>query len=314
LLILFGACSMSVLKLIDVIKSFGNYKAVDKISFEVSQGSIFGILGPNGAGKTTTIRMITNILLPDEGDIILFDEPVNSLHQNRIGYLPEERGLYKKIKVIEQLSYFGQLKGMSRTDALKSANQWLFSMDAKDWGNKKIQELSKGMQQKVQFISTILHSPDLLILDEPFSGFDPINVETLKKIILDLRDSGKTILLSTHVMEQVEQLCDNIILINKGSIILKGNVRSIKNNFGRDYVLMEFDGSDDFLDGLHNVKFINRTKNRVEFRLNNTEYTANQILGMAIDKGAEVIRFELVEPSLNEIFIDVVQKTGGQNE
>lgn len=305
---------MSVLKLTDVVKSFGNYRAVDNISFEVEQGSVFGILGPNGAGKTTTIRMINNILLPDEGDIILFGEPINSLHQNKIGYLPEERGLYKKIKVIEQLIYFGQLKGMSRADAFKSANQWFFNLDAKDWGNKKIQELSKGMQQKIQFISTILHSPDLLILDEPFSGFDPINVETLKRIILDLKDSGKTILLSTHVMEQVEQLCDNIILISKGSIILKGNVRNIKKNFGRDYVLMEFDGNDEFLDSLHNIKFINRTKNRVEFRLNNSDYTANQILGLAIDKGAEVIRFELVEPSLNEIFIDVVQKTGGQNE
>jgi ABC-2 type transport system ATP-binding protein len=305
---------MSVLVLEDIVKSFGNYKAVDKISFEVEQGTVFGILGPNGAGKTTTIRMITNILMPDEGKIILFGEPVQALHQNKIGYLPEERGLYKKIKVIEQLIYFGQLKGLTRSVAQKAANQWLFNMDARDWGNKKIQELSKGMQQKVQFISTILHSPDLLILDEPFSGFDPINVETLKKIILDLKDSGKTILLSTHVMEQVEQLCDNIILINKGNIILKGNVQKIKRNFGRDYVLMEFEGSDSFVDDLHSVKFINRTKNRVEFRLNNSNYSANQILQNAIDKKAEVIRFELVEPRLNEIFIDVVQKTGGENE
>jgi len=305
---------MSVLVLDNVVKSFGNFKAVDRISFEVEQGTVFGVLGPNGAGKTTTIRMITNILIPDEGEIQLFGEPVNPVHQNRIGYLPEERGLYKKIKVIEQLIYFGQLKGLTRSFAQKAANQWLFNMDAKDWGNKKIQELSKGMQQKVQFISTILHSPDLLILDEPFSGFDPINVEILKKIILDLKDSGKTILLSTHVMEQVEQLCDNIVLINKGKIILEGNVRKIKRNFGRDYVLMEFEGSDSFLDDLHNVKFINRTKNRVEFRLNNADYTANQILQNAIDKKAEVIRFELVEPSLNEIFIDVVQKTGGENE
>ncbi len=305
---------MSVLVLENVVKSFGNFTAVDSISFEVEPGTIFGILGPNGAGKTTTIRMITNILMPDTGKILLFDEPVNPVHQNRMGYLPEERGLYKKIKVIEQLIYFAQLKGMTRSAAQKAANQWLLNMDAKDWGNKKIQELSKGMQQKVQFISTILHSPDLLVLDEPFSGFDPINVETLKKIISDLKEAGKTILLSTHVMEQVEQLCDNIILINKGNIILHGNVQKIKRNFGKDYVLMEFSGTDDFVDDLQNIKFINRTKNRIEFRLSNSNYTANQILQSAIDKGAEVIRFELVEPSLNEIFIDVVQKTGAENE
>ncbi|MFH1050803.1 MAG: ATP-binding cassette domain-containing protein [bacterium] len=304
---------MSVLVLENVVKLFGKFTAVDKISFEVEPGTIFGILGPNGAGKTTTIRMITNILMPDEGKILLFDEPVNPVHQNRIGYLPEERGLYKKIKVIEQLIYFAQLKGMTRSASHKAANQWLRDLDAKDWGNKKIQELSKGMQQKVQFISTILHSPDLLVLDEPFSGFDPINVETLKKIISDQKEAGKTILLSTHVMEQVEQLCDNIILINKGTIILQGNVQKIKRNFGKDYVLMEFSGPDDFVNDLQNIKFINRTKNRVEFRLNKTNYTANQILQSAIDKGAEVIRFELVEPSLNEIFIDVVQKTGVEN-
>ncbi|MFC2131862.1 ABC transporter ATP-binding protein [Bacteroidota bacterium] len=305
---------MITVKLENVVKAFGDYKAVNDISFEVGQGSIFGILGPNGAGKTTTIRMITNILMPDSGKILLFDEPVKSIHQDRIGYLPEERGLYKKIKVIEQLIYFGQLKGMSRSEASEAASKWLRDLEAGDWAKKKIQELSKGMQQKVQFISTILHSPDLLILDEPFSGFDPINVETLKKIITDLKESGKTILLSTHIMEQVEQLCDDIILIDKGKMILSGNVREIKSNYGRDSVLMEFGGSDSFIDDLKNVKFINRTKNRVEFRLNNSGYTANRILQSAIEKRAEVIRFELVEPSLNEIFIDVVSKKGMDNE
>jgi ABC-2 type transport system ATP-binding protein len=305
---------MSVLKLENVVKKFANYTAVDDVSFEVGKGTIFGILGPNGAGKTTTIRMITNILLPDSGKISLFGKPVKSFHQNIIGYLPEERGLYKKIKVIEQLIYFGQLKGLSRGGAKNSAKQWLSNLDAGDWANKKIQELSKGMQQKVQFISTILHNPDILILDEPFSGFDPINVETLKKIILDLKDEGKTILLSTHVMEQVEQLCDNIVLINKGKTLLGGNVRQIKRNFGRDNVIIEFSGDDSFINDLRNVKFINRTKNRVEFRLNNSDLTANDILKSAMDKNAEIIKFELVEPSLNEIFIDVVSKREDENE
>jgi ABC-2 type transport system ATP-binding protein len=297
---------MAVLKLEKVNKSFGSFKAVNDVSFEVKEGTVFGLLGPNGAGKTTTIRMITNILIADKGNITLFGEPVKSLHQNRIGYLPEERGLYKKIKVIDQLIYFGQLKGMSRANAKSTAQKWLKNLDASDWANKKIQELSKGMQQKVQFISTILHNPDILILDEPFSGFDPINVETLKKIILDLKEEGKTILLSTHVMEQVEQLCEEIVLINKGTVVLNGNVRDIKKNYGRDNILIEFEGDDSFINDLHGVKFINRSKNRVEFNLNETGLSSKDILNIALDKQVEIYRFELMEPSLNEIFIDVV--------
>jgi ABC-2 type transport system ATP-binding protein len=287
---------------------------VNDVSFEVKEGTVFGLLGPNGAGKTTTIRMITNILIADKGNITLFGEPVKSLHQNRIGYLPEERGLYKKIKVIDQLIYFGQLKGMSRANAKSTAQKWLKNLDASDWANKKIQELSKGMQQKVQFISTILHNPDILILDEPFSGFDPINVETLKKIILDLKEEGKTILLSTHVMEQVEQLCEEIVLINKGTVVLNGNVRDIKKNYGRDNILIEFEGDDSFINDLHGVKFINRSKNRVEFNLNETGLSSKDILNIALDKQVEIYRFELMEPSLNEIFIDVVTNLVNGNE
>jgi ABC-2 type transport system ATP-binding protein len=305
---------MAVLKLEKVNKSFGSFKAVNDVSFEVKEGTVFGLLGPNGAGKTTTIRMITNILIADKGNITLFGEPVKSLHQNRIGYLPEERGLYKKIKVIDQLIYFGQLKGMSRANAKSTAQKWLKNLDASDWANKKIQELSKGMQQKVQFISTILHNPDILILDEPFSGFDPINVETLKKIILDLKEEGKTILLSTHVMEQVEQLCEEIVLINKGTVVLNGNVRDIKKNYGRDNILIEFEGDDSFINDLHGVKFINRSKNRVEFNLNETGLSSKDILNIALDKQVEIYRFELMEPSLNEIFIDVVTNLVNGNE
>lgn len=300
---------MDVLKVKNVVKTFNNKTAVDDVSFSVESGKIFGLLGPNGAGKTTMIRMITNIYLQDSGEIELFGEPVSSKLQNRIGYLPEERGLYKKLKVIEQLIYFGMLKSMSRKDAIQSANRWLGEMEALDWTNKKIQELSKGMQQKVQFIATILHSPDFLILDEPFSGFDPINVEALKKIILDLKEQGKTIVLSTHVMQQVEELCDDICLMNNGKIILGGNVREIKSQFGNNTLLMEFEGESSFLEGL-GLDYINRSRNRIEVRLNDST-TSDEILKAAINK-VKIFRFELMEPSFNEIFIDVVKNRNGE--
>ncbi|MCX6153529.1 MAG: ATP-binding cassette domain-containing protein [Candidatus Kapabacteria bacterium] len=296
---------MKILKIENIEKSFGDFKAVNRVSFSVEKGSVFGILGPNGAGKTTTIRMITNILMPDKGTINLFDAPVGPASQNRIGYLPEERGLYKKLKVIDQLSYFGELKGLKHGDALKKARYWLGKLDAADWENKKIMELSKGMQQKVQFIATILHSPDFLILDEPFSGFDPLNAEILKKIILDFKNEGKTIMLSTHVMEQVEQMCDNICLINKGEALLSGNVREIKSRYSRDTILMEYDGDDSFFDGFSNITFHNRTKNRAEFKVDTESHSPYHILQAAIDK-CQVFKFELMEPSLNQIFIDVV--------
>ncbi len=298
---------MEILSVNNIVKRFGNYEAVSKVSFSVGEGTIFGLLGPNGAGKTTTIRMITNILIPDEGEVLLFGEKVGSSQQERIGYLPEERGLYKKIKVIDQLIYFGQLKGLSRTDAQSEARKWLLRLDASDWETKKIQELSKGMQQKVQFISTVLHNPDLLILDEPFSGFDPINTETIKKIVLDLKEEGKTVILSTHIMEQVEQLCDNICLIDRGKLVLSGLVRDIKREFGRDTIIMEFDGEDSFLDQFHNIKFINRTRNRAEFRVSDGESSAMEILRAAAQNN-NIYKFELAEPSLNEIFIDVVSR------
>ncbi|MBM2816871.1 MAG: transporter protein [Ignavibacteria bacterium] len=296
---------MEILKIQSITKKFGTHFAVNGVSFSVEKGSIFGLLGPNGAGKTTTLRMMTNVLMPDSGTIEIFGVPAGYATQDRIGYLPEERGLYKKIKVIDQLIYFGQLKGMSRGDATIKAKYWLKRLDAGDWEKKKIQELSKGMAQKVQFISTILHSPDLLILDEPFSGFDPVNAELLKKIIIDMKEEGKTIILSTHVMEQVEQLCDNICLIDTGRVILSGNVRTIKSGYGRDTVLLEFEGDDSFLDGFSNLSFINRTKNRVEFRLLDSTIKSNDILAEAL-KYVKIFRYDVVEPSLNEIFIDTV--------
>jgi len=295
---------MEILKLNNVSKYFGDYKATNDVSFSVQKGTIFGLLGPNGAGKTTIIRQITNIYFPDSGEITLIGESVSSKHQNIMGYLPEERGLYKKLKVIEQLIYFGELKGLSKKEAEKRARLWLIKLDASDWIDKKIQELSKGMQQKIQFISTILHDPEFLILDEPFSGFDPVNAELLKDIILELKNQGKTIILSTHVMSQVEQLCDEIVLINKGKIILEGKVREIKKSFGRNNLKIEFDGSDEFLNGIEPSKIINRSNHSVEIKLDN-EAEAKVIFNN-IQDSTFVYKFELAEPSLHEIFINTV--------
>ncbi len=298
---------MSIINVENIWKSFGNYNAVSDISFKVEPGRIFGMLGPNGAGKTTTIRMITNIIFPDKGKILIKGEIAGPIHQNIIAYLPEERGLYKKLKVIEQLIYFAQLKGVSKQTATGKAKFWLAKMGAAGWENKKIQELSKGMQQKVQFISTMLHDPEIMILDEPFSGFDPINTELLKSVILEMKNAGKTIILSTHVMEQVEQMCDDILLINKGISILAGDVRNIKKSYGRDTILIEFDGDESFIENLPNHKIISRTQSRVEFKLEDNTISSKDILSIASDK-AEIYKFEKVEPSLHEIFIEVVGK------
>ena len=302
---------MDIIQVQNVKKYFGDYAASNDISFRVEKGAIYGLLGPNGAGKTTMIRMITNIYVPDEGKILIKEKEISPEHRDIIGYLPEERGLYKKIKVMDQLLYFAQLKGMNRTDATKKAQEWLIRLGAADWAGKKIQELSKGMQQKVQFISTILHDPEILILDEPFSGFDPINADILKNVILEFKEQGKTILLSTHIMEQVEQLCDDICLINKGNAVLEGNVREIKKSYGRDTILLEFEGDDSFLDEIDGLHFINRAENRVEFRLTNSDIKAEEFLKTIVDK-TDIYRFELAEPSLHEIFIDVVSKDGAK--
>ena len=302
---------MELLNVDSIYKQFGDYYAVNGISFDVEEGIIFGILGPNGAGKSTTIRMITNIIQPDKGSIKFQGELMKSEFQNHLGYLPEERGLYKKIKVIDQLVYFGRLKGMTFSAAQDAARQWLRKLDAADWEKKKIQELSKGMQQKVQFISTIMHKPKLLVLDEPFSGFDPINADLFKKIVLDLKNEGTTILLSTHIMEQAEQMCDKICLINKGKMVLGGNIREIKRNFGKDTILMEFDGSSEFLDKFQGLKFTNRANNRVEFRITDNAVSSNDILKAAAES-ATIYKYELSEPSLHEIFIEVVSKQEGE--
>lgn len=285
-------------------KTFGKTKAVSDVSFNVEKGRITGLLGPNGAGKTTTIRMMNYIIPIDQGTITINGQKVSPATQKLIGYMPEERGLYKKMKVGEQLIYLAQLKGMNVRDAKEQIRYWLNRFGAADWHMKTVGELSKGMSQKIQFIATIVHDPDIYIFDEPFSGLDPINSELLKEIIIELRDKGKTILFSTHRMEQVEQMCDDICLFNNGKMVLSGNLRKIKKEFGKNTVIIEFQGDGAFIDNLSDVRVNNRSTNFAEIRILDDQNPQN-ILRSAMEH-AEIHKFILVEPSLNEIFISTV--------
>ncbi len=297
---------MNVLEVKNVTKRFNEFVAVSNLSFEVRQGTIFGLLGPNGAGKTTSIRMIVNIFAPDSGEILVLGEHVSPELQQKIGYLPEERGLYKKMKVGEQLLFFANLKGLDSGTANKRIDEWLARLQLSEWRDKKSEELSKGMQQKVQFIGSVIHEPPLLILDEPFSGLDPVSTGLLKDIILDLRRSGKTIIFSTHQMEQVEQMCDDICLINRSTKVLGGSLREVKRSYGRNTVILDFDGTDSFQsDDL--VKRTNRFASHQEMLLHEGA-DAQELLKRVLAGGGRVNRFELVEPSLNEIFIESVTK------
>ncbi len=295
---------MPVIEVNNISKSFGETQAVQNVDFEVRKGRIFGLLGPNGAGKTTAIRMINHIIIPDSGSITINGVDVSPQTQKMIGYMPEERGLYKKMKVGEQLIYLARLKGLSLEEAKKVTRHWLDRFDASDWYDKKVGELSKGMSQKVQFIATIAHDPDIYIFDEPFSGLDPINSEMLKEIVIELREHGKTVLFSTHRMEQVEQMCDDICLFNKGKAVLKGNLRQIKQSFGKNTINIEFEGDHSFLDELQNVRINNRSTNFAEIRVLDGQ-NMQHILQKAIEH-AEIYRFERIEPSLTEIFISTV--------
>jgi ABC-2 type transport system ATP-binding protein len=238
---------MNVLEVRNVTKRFNEFIAVRDLSFEVRPGTIFGLLGPNGAGKTTTIRMIVNIFAPDSGEILVQGKHVSPEIQQRIGYLPEERGIYKKMKVGEQLVFFANLKGLDGAEASRRVDEWLARLQLSDWKDKKAEELSKGMQQKVQFIATVMHEPELLILDEPFSGLDPVSTNLLKGVILDLKKGGKTVIFSTHQMEQVEQMCDDICLINRSVKVLGGSLREVKRGFGRNTIILDYEGPDSFL-------------------------------------------------------------------
>jgi len=296
---------MAILRLDKVTKRYNDYVAVDEVSFQVEPGTIFGMLGPNGAGKTSTIRIITTITGPDSGQVFFNDQLLNKTHPAKMGYLPEERGLYKKMKVGEHLIYLAQLKGLSAHDAAKKCKIMLDRFEALEWWNKKVEELSKGMQQKIQFIATIVHDPVLIILDEPFTGLDPINSNMIQEEIYRLRDKGVTILFSTHRMEQVEEMCENIILINKGKNILMGNVKDIRNRYKENLFKVRYKGElpQSFSGGLELVKKEDHT---ATFRIPN-EDTPNHLLQYLMQSGCEIQAFHEILPSINEIFISQVK-------
>lgn len=285
----------------DVVKTYDKYVAVNHLSFSMPEGSIFGLLGPNGAGKSSLIRMITTITRPDTGKIFFSGELLNNKHPENIGYMPEERGLYKKMKVGDQLLYLAQLKGLSYAVAKKEIRYWLEKMEITDWWNKKVEELSKGMQQKAQFISTVIHKPRLLILDEPFSGLDPVNAEALKNEIYELSKNGTSIIFSTHRMEQVEEICDRILLINKGKNILYGSVKDVKQQFKENLFSIEHQGilSDAFYE---QVAVQSETPEHITFKISGNQ-TANALLKEVLNTSVIVTGFHEILPSLNEIFI-----------
>lgn len=293
-----------------VTKRYGDFTAVDDLSFEVRPGRVFGFLGPNGAGKTTTIRMIVGITFPDEGRISLFGQPVTTETQGRIGYLPEERGLYKKMKVVDQLKYFAALKGVSGREAERRIDFWLERMQLADWKKKKTTDLSKGMQQKIQFIATVLHDPDLLILDEPFSGLDPVNVEFLIDVISEFRTGEKTIIFSTHLMETAERLCSDILLINKSRKVLFGSLREIKESYGQNLIAFRGEGAGAILEDRAMIDRVVTHADEQELHLAEG-VDAQDVLKRMIASGVSISKFEKTEPSLNDIFIDRVK--GGDN-
>ena len=296
------ANNMDAITLENVTKSYDSVTAVNGVNLRVRQGAILGLLGPNGAGKTTTIRMIMNILVPDEGSIKVLDQPVTDRTRDLIGYLPEERGLYPRMKVLDIIVFLAALHGLTEEEAARRAKEWLERLGLAEWSGKKLVDLSKGMQQKVQFITAVIHKPPLVILDEPFSGLDPVNAATVEEIMLEMRSKGSTIVLSTHRMEQVERMCDSICLIDKGRNVLDGELRAIKQSYGKNTLHIEFTGSENFLSNPSIVN-ITRLGNGVEAKLK-PGADPQEILKAAVQANVSITRFELLEPSLNEIFID----------
>jgi ABC-2 type transport system ATP-binding protein len=283
---------------------------VDDISFSIQQGSVFGLLGPNGAGKTTLLRMITGIFLPDEGSITLNGKPFEPLRDNGlIGYMPEERGLYKKMKIGEQVLYLAQLKGLSKKEAMENIKTWFIKFQMESWWNKKVEDLSKGMSQKLQFVTTVVHNPKLIILDEPFSGLDPVNANLIKDEIFNLAKAGATIIFSTHRMEQVEEICDQIILVNKGNKILDGTVTQVKQDFKENIFEIGFDQpvlAEHTAIHLFNLKSSATHQLKIQI---NEGFTNNDVIQYFINKGLNIRSFHEVLPSLNDIFIRLVQGT-----
>lgn len=295
---------MYSLEIKNLTKTFGKITAVDHASFEVPDGSIFGIIGRNGAGKTTTLRMMMGIYLPDEGDVILKGVKIGQEFKSRVGYLPEERGLYKKMKVIDTLYYFAEIKGKSKNEVHKKAEEYLKRFELYDRRLSKIEDLSKGNQQKVQFIATILHNPDFIILDEPFSGLDPVNTNLLKDIILEMKQQGKVIIFSTHLMDFAEKLCDHIAMIDHGKIILKGSLKEIKAKYSQRNVSLTYEGDLSFLNGNSIIEKIENFGNTTGIRLKEANQT-QQLLKLLVDNNIIIKKFDANDISLQEIFIEL---------
>ena len=301
---------MNLVQVKSIHKNFGNFTAVADVSFGIEKGSIYGLLGPNGAGKTTILRMIMNIIAPDVGRITFSGTQYMKHLSDCIGYLPEERGLYRKMKVRDVIVFMAELKGLRRREAFSEMNRWLEKLQMSEWHDKRVEELSKGMAQKIQFLTTVLHRPELIILDEPFSGLDPINMTLLKDLILELRDNGATIIFSTHVMEQVEKLCERICLLHCGKVLLEGDLRAIKQAAGKNSVEIEYIGSLKSICNSEWVQSYNDFGQYVEIILKTPE-SYRAFLSEVVAAGVNVTRFELVEPTLHEIFVKHVR---GENE
>jgi len=299
---------MGILKIDNVTKAYGDYLAVNQVSFDMPEGSIFGMLGPNGAGKTSLIRIITTITRADSGTVYFNGEKLNNTHPSQTGYMPEERGLYKKMKVGDHLMYLARLKGLSKADAKSKIDYWFEKFEIQDWWPKKVEELSKGMQQKIQFISTVVHEPKLLILDEPFSGLDPINANLIKDEIYELNRKGTSIIFSTHRMEQVEEICEHIVLINKGENVLQGKVVDIKNQYKDNLFKIDFTGTlpDNISDF---AKIIKQTENSITIKVAQ-ETDANVLLQKLLQNEVFIHSFNEILPSLNEIFIKKIEAEG----
>jgi ABC-2 type transport system ATP-binding protein len=302
----------------NIVKEYAGHKALSSVSIEVKEATIFGLLGPNGAGKTTLIRIINQITGPDSGELIFEGRPLKADDINRIGYLPEERGLYKKMKVGEQALYLAQLKGMSKRDALVSLKHWFEKFEIQPWWNKKVEELSKGMAQKVQFVTTVIHRPKLLIFDEPFSGFDPINTNLLKNEILELKKQGTTIIFSTHNMSSVEEICDHIALINQSKKILDGQIDDVKEKFKTNTFEITYRGHAHLLPSILGSQFsileekTSSHLNQMKIRFNNG-YSNNELLRLLMEN-LEIVSFNEIIPSMNEVFIHVVEQNNLENK
>jgi ABC-2 type transport system ATP-binding protein len=300
---------MNILEVKNIKKYYATQKAVDDISFSLAPGSIFGLLGPNGAGKTTLIRMITGIFYPDEGEILFQGKPFNAAdHVINIGYMPEERGLYKKMKIGEQAVYLAQLKGLSKTDAMLKVKEWFVRFQMESWWNKKVEDLSKGMGQKLQFVTTVLHEPKLIILDEPFSGLDPVNSNLIKDQIYQLAKNGSSIIFSTHRMEQVEEICDHIILVNKGKKVVDGTVHDVKQRYKENLYSISIDKLPAVLESPYFEVIGQKDVNTLVVKILDG-YKSNDVLRHFIDGEANITGFHEILPSLNDIFIKLVEGT-----